>query len=1329
MNVGENLILKQGKNQIVFKIEKILGEGAGCTVYYVKYKEDDKYVHSGVLKEFNPKDKEVDREKYKEKFLKSYEIQLSFRSDYDEKMNITSNAEGLYEGNNTIYILMSCDNGVSYDEVKNESLKDILKTSLAVTKALSAYHRAGYLHLDIKPNNILVIPETKELVKLFDFDSVVKKEELKDFRLSYSPNWSAPELIDKSRNYLICEATDIYSIGAMVFNKIFNEYPTSKDRRAFSRYDYNKEDKLFKNMSPKIFKLLTNFFRKTLQATVKNRYQNAEEVEKALIELIEIASGKEPFLNDIVWSTSPKALGREDELIEIDKALDKNNFVFIYGMGGIGKSELAKMYASKYREKYHTIQFVQYTEGIEDSILSMSFSNINEKDYYEDGELDLESLYVNKLNIIKNLDEGSLIIVDNFNVSYDKNIGDILSFGKNKHKVIFTTRNTNEDYEDKYINLKALKEKECMKLFYDFYSSGVVKEEGAVRELLSLVDYNTLLIKLIALNCQKQRIKLRDFYKKLENCELSTVKGKIRHTSDYIKEEDNNKRIYEHLCAIFNISDLSVEEKDILRNLSLVGKSKISTVAFGEWYGLEDYDFINSLIEKGWIEWDRKNDMISLHHIISDLSYEELKPTGENCEEFIISITKYITKKDWKTYYSKRRALSFGEIIAKRLDGENEVTAEFFESLGSKLGEEKAQKYLLKSIDIYKKIYGEGSLKEGEVYFKLANIQKNIVFYEEESEINKAWLRIQQYYKKYIDIIKNHFKNEPEKLAEGYIKLAQAYEEININAIFFDVEEKFVWNEAEKYYLEALKIIEKNFDEDSKEAKRIYNLLNNFYSNMMNENANYEKAAFYESKLNKEYVTKAELLYNVAQEARYDNDLDKAIGFLTQALKEGDEVYTPNFILKELSEVFEKKGDYDKALESALKIIKNSESIELDNYDFLSSYLQIGKIYNIQKNFNKAKAYLERVVGFGEKIIENDKEELEETFCAECTIKAYIELGKCNEESKLSYCLKALDIYNKYEEKLDSLYVKELFVTLAELYSNDYIKAKDYYIKAAEYVKNSYNDLEGDLALEIYFKALEVIKKILPSDEINDSSSSSKITQDNLSSKYNGFSLEEKDKELSDIYLKIGDIFKEEKFDDKESLYYYLKAFECLKKYIGKYSYEKAILEHKIGMAYSILDDKEKGDLYLKKCNYKLIAETQEKSTNNIAEKIEAYIEAGGNYNLIDDYKNGIYCYEKAIKMIKENLNEDEYKTSTKYYISRLNLLADLYKSIKEYENAKRCYLEQLELCKGSEEEDLDELIGLYKDLSYVYRKIGDEKEAEKYEEEINKINEDVIKF
>lgn len=41
----------------------------------------------------------------------------------------------------------------------------------------------------------------------------------------------------------------------------------------------------------------------------------------------------------------------------------------------------------------------------------------------------------------------------------------------------------------------------------------------------------------------------------------------------------------------------------------------------------------------------------------------------------------------------------------------------------------------------------------------------------------------------------------------------------------------------------------------------------------------------------------------------------------------------------------------------------------------------------------------------------------------------------------------------------------------------------------------------------------------------------------------------------------------------------------------------------------------------------------------------------------------------------------------------------------------------------------MNDLLALYKELSCVYRETGDKKNAEKYEEEINKINEDVIKF
>ena len=61
-------------------------------------------------------------------------------------------------------------------------------------KAVKNHHDNGYLHLDIKPGNFLVIPETRQLVKLFDLDTVIPKKEVATAKcIPYSENWAAPE--------------------------------------------------------------------------------------------------------------------------------------------------------------------------------------------------------------------------------------------------------------------------------------------------------------------------------------------------------------------------------------------------------------------------------------------------------------------------------------------------------------------------------------------------------------------------------------------------------------------------------------------------------------------------------------------------------------------------------------------------------------------------------------------------------------------------------------------------------------------------------------------------------------------------------------------------------------------------------------------------------------------------------------------------------------------------------------------------------------------------------------------------------------------------------
>ena len=66
---------------------------------------------------------------------------------------------------------------------EEKSLESLITRIKTLCSIIEKYHNQGYLHLDIKPSNIFVLPETKENVILFDFDSVVKIEDIKENKI------------------------------------------------------------------------------------------------------------------------------------------------------------------------------------------------------------------------------------------------------------------------------------------------------------------------------------------------------------------------------------------------------------------------------------------------------------------------------------------------------------------------------------------------------------------------------------------------------------------------------------------------------------------------------------------------------------------------------------------------------------------------------------------------------------------------------------------------------------------------------------------------------------------------------------------------------------------------------------------------------------------------------------------------------------------------------------------------------------------------------------------------------------------------------------------
>ena len=160
-----------------------------------------------------------------------------------------------FEENGTAYYVMDYIEGESLrtklnrEGVLSESL--VLKYLQQLLPALEAAHKQSIWHLDIKPENIMV--DKYGHVYLIDFGASKHVEPnstlTTSLALAYTPGYCPPELLDLSNEtpeyYLqaikdIGPWTDIYALGATIYNLLTDSIPPSKrrldkeGRRAFS---------------------------------------------------------------------------------------------------------------------------------------------------------------------------------------------------------------------------------------------------------------------------------------------------------------------------------------------------------------------------------------------------------------------------------------------------------------------------------------------------------------------------------------------------------------------------------------------------------------------------------------------------------------------------------------------------------------------------------------------------------------------------------------------------------------------------------------------------------------------------------------------------------------------------------------------------------------------------------------------------------------------------------------------------------------------------------------------------------------------------------------
>ena len=188
-----------------FTIIKRIGTGARSTIYLATDEEEGiKVALKRVIFE-RPEDKRIFEQvntEYKTAQLidhlyvrKCYELR-KMRSMFKVKEMLLS---------------MEYFDGKNLEDCSTLSLGDVLLVFRMVASGLTAMHQHGFVHCDIKPNNILI--NKSGSIKIIDLGQSCKIGTVKP-RIQGTPDYIAPEQVKRKP---LVPKTDIYNLGATMY--------------------------------------------------------------------------------------------------------------------------------------------------------------------------------------------------------------------------------------------------------------------------------------------------------------------------------------------------------------------------------------------------------------------------------------------------------------------------------------------------------------------------------------------------------------------------------------------------------------------------------------------------------------------------------------------------------------------------------------------------------------------------------------------------------------------------------------------------------------------------------------------------------------------------------------------------------------------------------------------------------------------------------------------------------------------------------------------------------------------------------------------------------
>ncbi len=312
-----------------YEIQEIIGVGGMAVVYKAHDNVENRTVAIKILKE---------------EFVSNEEFLRRFKNE-SKAIAVLShpNIVKVYDvsfGDLIQYIVMEYIDGITLKEYieRQGSLrwKDAVYFTLQILKGLQHAHDKGIVHRDVKPQNIMVLPDGTIKVADFGIARFARNEQrtITDKAIG-SVHYISPE---QARGEKTDEKADIYSVGVMLYEMLTGQLPFEAESAvSVAIMQLQRDPKLPTEINPSIPLGLEQITMHAMQKTLERRYQSASEM---LCDLEQFKKDPEATFDtayfvddsptkfvDTLISSTPASAVEEIEEPEDEEVKEKNNMI------------------------------------------------------------------------------------------------------------------------------------------------------------------------------------------------------------------------------------------------------------------------------------------------------------------------------------------------------------------------------------------------------------------------------------------------------------------------------------------------------------------------------------------------------------------------------------------------------------------------------------------------------------------------------------------------------------------------------------------------------------------------------------------------------------------------------------------------------------------------------------------------------------------------------------------------------------------------------------------------------------------------------------------